>query len=304
MLPGPYFLLTFTVPESLREVARSHQRAFYDLLFRSAAQSIQKLAKDPSHLGAQPAMIGVLHTWTRDLRYHPHIHLLATGGGLTPDGLGWRTPKNPRFFLPGRALSLLFRAKLRDALEKRGLYDSVPKKAWKQEWVVHVQNAGDGGTLIEYLGRYLFRPPISDRAILHVGDGRVSFRYRDGRSKQQRRTTVTTHEFIRRFLQHVLPRGFTRVRYYGPFSPGSAKKLAVARSLLERLGGSTPAGETSPESSDDESTEQELHSTHEKQEAAEKSSPRPCPFCKTGTMHRIGEIARTPRRPGAQRAPP
>jgi hypothetical protein len=118
-LTGDYFLLTFTVPESLRALARSHQREVYDLLLRCAAQSIQKLAQDPCHLGGQPGMIGVLHTWTRDLRYHPHAHFLVTAGGLTPDGLGWRMPKNPRFLLPGRMLSPIFRAKLRDALRKR-----------------------------------------------------------------------------------------------------------------------------------------------------------------------------------------
>jgi hypothetical protein len=304
-LPGDYFLLTFTLPESLRPLARSHQREVYDLLLRCAAQSIQKLAKDPRHLGAQPGMIGVLHTWARNLRYHPHAHFLVTAGGLTEDGLGWRKPKNPRFLMPGRVLSPIFRAKLRDALKAAGLYESVPKKAWKQDWVVHVKHVGTGQEMIEYLGRYLFRPPISNRSIERFEAGKVTFRYRDGQSGHRKRCTVTTEEFIRRFLVHVLPRGFTRVRHYGCFSPGSAKKLAVARSLLERLQGTAPTSETSRPSLDLEGTELRIDPIdEEEEEAATKPSERPCPFCKKGTMRRIGEIARAPRVSCAQRAPP
>lgn len=304
ILPGDYFLLTFTVPESLHPLARSHQSAVYDLLLRCAAQSIQKLAKDPRHLGGQPGMIGVLHTWTRDLRYHPHAHFLVTAGGLTADGLAWRKPRNPRFFLSGRVLSVLFRAKLRDALKNHALYDSVPEKAWKQEWVVHVQHAGTGSTLIEYLSRYLFRPPISDRAITRSRAGQVTFRYRDGRSGNLRHTTVAAEEFIRRFLAHVLPRGFTRVRHYGCFSPGSVQKLAVARSLLERLEGSAPTDETSRAPLDGEGSERAIEPMDPEQEAPAKPSERRCPFCKNGTMRRIGEIPRTPPGDCSERAPP
>ena len=302
-LPGDYFLLTFTVPESLRPLARSHQREVYNLLLRCAAQSIQKLALDPRYLGAQPGMVGVLHTWTRDLRYHPHVHFLVTAGGLTEDGLGWRKPRKPGFLMPGRVLSVLFRAKLRDALGSQGLYDSVPKKAWKQKWVVHVQDAGTGDTLIEYLSRYLFRPPISNQSIERFEAGRVTFRHRDGRSGQLRHTTLVADEFIRRFLLHVLPRGFTRVRHYGCFSPGSAKKLAVARSLLERHEGTAPTNETSQAQLDPESAELGVEAIHE-EEAAATTSKRPCPFCKRGTMRRVGEIARAPIGRGSQRAPP
>jgi integrase len=174
----------------------------------------------------------------------------------------------------------------------------------KQKWVVHVKYAGTGSTLIEYLSRYLFRPPISDRAIAHVEAGRVTFRYRDGRSKKLRCTTVSADEFIRRFLQHVLPRGFTRVRHYGCFSPGSARKRALARSLLERLEGTAPPNETSPPPIDRGGNERGIGPTDENPQAAAKSSDRPCPFCKTGTMQRVGVIARVPGGRCAQRAPP
>ncbi len=299
-LPGDYFLLTFTLPEPLRPLARSHQKEVYDLLLRCAAQAIQKLAKDPRHLGGQPGMIGVLHTWTRNLRYHPHAHFLVTAGGLTEDGLGWRKPRNPRFLMPGRVLSPIFRAKLRDALKTAGLYDSVPKKAWKQDWVVHVKHAGTGDTLIEYLSRYLFRPPISNRSIERFEAGKVTFRYRDGQSGHPKRCTVTAEEFIRRFLVHVLPRGFTRVRHYGCFSPGSAKKLAVARGLLEGLEATAPPNETLRVPLQDvESSELAID-----QEAEEESPERRCPFCKQGRMRRIGHIPRAPRARCAPRAPP
>ena len=303
LLPCEYFLLTFTVPESLRPLARSHQREVYDLLLRCAAQSIQKLALDPRYLGARPGMVGVLHTWTRDLRYHPHVHFLVTAGGLTEEGLGWRKPRHPGFLMPGRVLSVVFRAKLREALERLGLDDAVPKKTWKQKWVVHVQDAGTGDTLIEYLGRYLFRPPISNQSIERFDDGRVTFRYRDARSRQRRRTTLRTDEFIRRFLLHVLPRGFTRVRHYGCFSPGSAQKLALARSLLERHEGTAPATQTSHPRLDPERVELGVEAVTEDEDAA-STSARSCPFCETGTMRRVAEIARVPIERRLQRAPP
>ena len=311
ILPTDYYLITFTLPESLRPLARSHQKEIYNALLRCAAQSIQKLAKDPKYIGAQPGMIGVLHTWTRKLDYHPHAHFLVTAGGLTADGLAWRRARNPTFLMPGRVLSPIFRAKLRDTLKATGLYDFVPKKAWKQKWVVHVTRTGDGEQMTEYLGRYLFRPPISNRSIVRYHAGRVTFRYRDSASKHQKRCTVTPEEFIRRFLQHVLPRGFTRVRHYGCFSPGSAKKLALARRLLEGLRGTATTPENSPDPIDLNSIEHriDLADPHEEEKAA-KSSERLCPFCKKATMRKIAEIPRAPRRRWAQlgqlpqRAPP
>jgi hypothetical protein len=227
----------------------------------------------------------------------------VTAGGLSEDGLGWRKPRRAGFLMPGRVLSVVFRAKLREALERLGLDDSVSKKAWKQKWVVHVQDAGTGATLIEYLGRYLFRPPISNPSIERFEDGRVTFRSRDGRSRQLRRTTLRSDEFIRRFLLHVLPRGFTRVRHYGCFSPGSAQKLALARSLLEGHEGTTATIDTSPARLDPESVALGAEAKAEDEDPA-STSDRPCPFCDTGTMRRVAEIGRIPIERGAPRAPP
>jgi hypothetical protein len=304
ILPADYYLITFTLPASLRSLASSHQRETYNALLRCAAQSIQKIAKDPKFIGAQPAMIGVLHTWTRDLRYHPHAHFLVTAGGLTADGLAWRRAKNDSFLMPGRVLSPIFRAKFRAALQQASLYSSVPKKAWKQDWVVHVMHAGTGEQIIEYLGRYLFRPPLSNQSIERCEAGNVIFRYRDGKSGLKKRCSVTSEEFIRRFLQHALPRGFTRVRHYGCFSPGSAKKLALARSLLEGLQGSAPAHEDSQAPIDLDRIEHGFDPEDPQDEQAAKPSERLCPFCKKTTMRRIAEIPRARRRRCAQRAPP
>jgi ribosomal protein L37AE/L43A len=318
ILPTDYYLITFTVPDSLRPLARSNQRCLYDLLLRCAAKTIQKLAKDPKYLGAQPGMIGVLHTWTRDLHFHPHAHFLVSAGGLTAGGRGWRKPKNSDFLMPGRVLSPIFRAKLRDALRDADLYDTVPEKAWKQDWVVHVKRAGTGEEMTGYLSRYLFRPPISNQSIERYEAGNVTFRYRDGKTGELRRSHVTSEEFIRRFLQHVLPRGFTRVRHYGCFSPGSAKKLALARRLLEGMQGTAPLAEEDsriPAQPDDvkldapeRDLEHRIDPEDSQEEKATDPSERRCPFCKKATMRRIAEIPRPPRRHRSslrtQRAPP
>ena len=142
LLPVPYFLLTFTLPEELREVARSHQKVVYGLLFRASAAAAQQLAQDPRFVGGTLGMVGVLHTWTRALIYHPHVHYLVPGGGLAPDGRGWR-PAREDFLLPVRALSVLFRAKFRDALRQTELFAEVPPEAWTQDWVVHCQPLTD-----------------------------------------------------------------------------------------------------------------------------------------------------------------
>jgi len=249
-------------------------------------------------------MIGILHTWTRDLRYHPHAHFLVTAGGLTEDGRGWRKPRNPRFLLPGWALSPIFRAKVRDALQAAGLDELVPKKAWKQGWVVHGKYAGTGDTLIAYLSRYLFRPPISNESIVRFEAGKVTFRYRDGASGNTKHCTVTSEAFLGRFLQHVLPRGFTRVRHYGCFSPGSVKKLALARALLEGLQGAEPPNETSRNALDSESLEVGIDPIDAELEAAAMLPERRCPFCRKGTMKRIAEIPRPPRPRFRERDPP
>lgn len=289
LLPCGYFLLTFTLPEPLRDLAFANQREVYDVLMRCAAAALQKLAADPAYLGAVPGMISVLHTWTRDLRYHPHVHLLATAGGLSEDGTVWREPKHPGFLVPGRALSVIFRAKVRDAFDALELRQGTPRKVWRTPWVVHVKPAGSGERVIAYLGRYLFRTAIANSRIERFADGRVTFRYRDGRTQTMKRCLLPVAEFMRRFLQHTLPRGFTRVRHYGCFSTSSAAKREHARKLLIEQGGDL--GErhaTCVEVGVDADTPTSTPET-----------VRHCPSCRTGVMQIVGTLPRAhpPRAP-------
>ncbi|MCP5012062.1 MAG: transposase, partial [Aestuariibacter sp.] len=205
LLPVPYFLLTFTLPAKLRPFARSHQKLVYNLLFRASAAATQQLAQNPRWLGGNIGMMGVLHTWGRNLSYHPHVHYLVPAGAW--DGLVWRYGRSHRFFLPVHALSKLFRAKFRDALQQTDLFDALPASVWSQDWVVHSQPVGRGIKALRYLAPYIFRVAISNKRLLTVTDDAVTFRYRPSGSRQWRLCSVAPFEFIRRFLQHVLPKG-------------------------------------------------------------------------------------------------
>lgn len=234
LLPVSYFLLTFTLPEELRSVARSHQRLIYDLLFRVSAQAIQQLAQEERWIGGQAGMMGVLHTWGRNLAYHPHVHYLVPGGGVTKDGT-WR-PSRANFLLPVKALSRVFRAKFRDALRQAdtAVFAQVRAEVWQQDWVVHCQPVGTGVNAVKYLAPYIFRVAISNRRIIKMDDGRVTFRYRETETGALKTCTLPAEEFIRRFLQHVLPKGFVKVRYYGFLAVGQRRQLVTLREQLSR----------------------------------------------------------------------
>jgi Putative transposase len=164
--------------------------------------------------------------------YHPHAHLLVTAGGLSADATQWIEPKNRAFLVPVQALSVIFRAKMCAALKKAGLLDQVPRGVWKKNWVVHCQHTGSGQKVLDYLGRYVFRVAITNSRLERIDNGQVTFRYRDNRTQEMRRVTLPAVEFIRRFLQHVLPRGCAKVRYYGIWSGSCRKQLNQARALL------------------------------------------------------------------------
>jgi hypothetical protein len=240
LLPAPYFLVTFTLPSGLRQLARSHQHLVYHLLFRTSAAAVQHLARDPRYVGGQMGMVGVLHTWGRNLSYHPHVHYLIPAGGVATDGQTW-LPANKNFLFPVRALSRIFRAKFRDALRDSAYYADVPAAVWKQEWVVHCQPVGNGLTALKYLAPYIFRVAISNKRILKLANGKVTFRYRTSDTGKLKTCTLVAEEFIRRFLQHVLPRGFVKVRYYGFFSSGLRQRLATLRQQLTSLSVDQPA---------------------------------------------------------------
>ena len=230
LLPVPYFLVTFTLPATLRELARQHQRWIYNLFFRASAAALQQLAQDARFLGGQIGMLGVLQTWTRDLRYHPHIHYLVPAVGLAADGTWVRTMAD--FLVHVQPLARLFRGKFRAALRQTPLSAAVPMDTWRQPWVVDCRPVGSGRTALQYLAPYVFRIALSNNRIVTVANDQVTFRYQDGATGQRRTCTLPAEEFIRRFLQHVLPKGFVKVRYFGLFSPGKRHQLAQVRQLL------------------------------------------------------------------------
>jgi hypothetical protein len=232
LLPLPHFLLTFTLPAELRALAFGHQKAVYGALLRCAASAVLKLTADPRWLGGTPTVLAVLHTWTRAMLYHPHAHLLVSTGGLGTDGQHWIGAKHLAFLVPVRALSVIFRAKMRDALKTLGLYDQVSAQVWRKPWVVHSQHAGAGTKVLEYLARYVFRVAITNSRIEALEHGQVTFRYRDNRTQQLRHVRVPAEEFIHRFLHHVLPRGFPKVRHYGLASTARARDRKHVHRIL------------------------------------------------------------------------
>jgi hypothetical protein len=227
------------LPGDLRELARSHQKLVYDLLFRTSAEAMQHLAHDPRFVGGQLGMVGVLHTWGRNLSYHPHVHYLVPGGGVAADGETW-LPARKNLLFPVKALSKIFRAKFRDALRQTAYFADVPAEVWQQEWVVHGQPVGNGVSVLKYLAPYIFRVAISNNRILKLADGKVTFRYRTSDTGKLRLCTLPAEEFIRRFLQHVLPKGFVKVRYYGFLSSGCRQRLAALRHQLGDLPADLP----------------------------------------------------------------
>jgi hypothetical protein len=231
-LPCSYYLLTFTLPAGLRALTYAHQKALYGLLLSAASAALTKLAWDTKYVGAQLAILAVLHTWTRALLHHPHAHLLVSAGGLSAEGQRWVHPKNPAFLVPCFALSKIFQGKFKAGLKKLQLLGQVPASVWKQKWVVHCQHAGSGEKVLDYLGRYVFRIAITNSRLESFENGQVTFRYRDNRTQQINHLTVSAEEFIRRFLRHVLPKGFVKVRSYGLWSARSQEKLEKARNLL------------------------------------------------------------------------
>lgn len=237
LLPAPYFMLTFTIPTELHGIARQSPGLIYGLLFSASAEAAQKLALDPRFVGGQIGLVGVLHTWTRNLAYHPHIHYLAPGGGLVSGGTTW-LPARHNFFLPVRALSKLFRTAFRRRLQKTALFASVAPKVWMKDWVVHCKPVGNGQAALKYLAPYIYRVAISNRRLIsieHRGNmatSQVTFQYRTSDTGQIKFCTLSVEKFIQRFLQHVLPHGFVKVRYYGFFGATVRSKLAILQRAL------------------------------------------------------------------------
>ncbi len=231
LLPVPYFLVTFTLPSELRAIARQQPETLYPLLFRTSAAALQQLAHDPRFLGGQIGMLGVLQTWTRDLRYHPHVHYLVPALALAPDGTRWLVGKQD-FLVHVKPLGELFGAKFRVALRQTPWARQVDARAWAKSWVVDCRPVGSGTSALKYLAPYIFRIALSNNRIEQVVNETVTFRYTEGKTGAQKRATLPVDTFIGRFVAHVLPKGFVKVRCYGLLHPSKRRLLAEVRSIL------------------------------------------------------------------------
>ncbi len=233
LLPVHHFLVTFTVPEALRCVLRGQQRAGYAALFAAGSETITALAGRSKYLsGCTLGFFGVLHTWGRDPTvYHPHVHFVVPGGGVSADRSAWRqTPEN--FLFPHAAAVVIYKAKLADELRRRGLYDAVDAAAWHGKFVVDMKPVGDGQAVLKYLAPYVNRVAISDHRIVSCDDSSVTFRYTPSGTRRAKTRTVSGEEFLRGFLQHSLPRGLQKIRYYGWMSPNHRLSLKEVKWLV------------------------------------------------------------------------
>ena len=225
----PYFLVTFTIPEQLRPVARSNQKLFYKLLFSQSWRAMALLANNPRWLGGIIGALGVLHTWTKILDYHPHIHYLVPAGALNDDRSVWIRPRQKKLLLPVKGLSRVFRGMIRDAIKQLApqLFRQIPPIVWQKEWVVHCKAVGSGNAVLKYFAPYVFRVAISNKRLIKLENDQVTFAYKDTDAKRWTTMTLPVFEFIRRFLQHVLPKGLKKIRHFGYLSSRNKQLLSV-----------------------------------------------------------------------------
>lgn len=282
ILPTPYFHVTNTLPEGWRNIVRANQKDLYSILMKAAAKAIGKLAADKKYVGGQVGIMAVLHTWTRTMVYHPHVHCLVTGGGVSKGGQHWHSSPDGYLF-PKRALSKLFRGIFIDMVRKIRPDIEIPKATTSAKWVAHVKDAGHGTeAVLAYLARYVHRTAIVNSRILDVNDERVTFTYRDNRDQRRKSISLDPEEFIRRFLQHIPPKGFHRVRYYGLWSTA---KQSLLKDIQRTMTLSTPPeeipGQKEPQNVNDE-------------KGMHPMEGRICPLCKKGTLNWAGTV--TPNR--------
>ena len=232
-LPGHHFMITFTVPGQLRRFIRSHQKICYAALFKASSDALKLLAADPKHIGGDlPGFYGILHTWGRQMHYHPHIHYIVPGGALSKSDDRWYCSRID-FYVPVKALSKIFAATFRNEMKKNAMIDDIPDQVWQIAWNVNIQAVGSSENSVRYLAPYVFKVAISNSRIVKVENRQVTFRYKKSKSCRWRTTTVDVLEFMRRFLQHVLPTGFMKVRYYGFMNPNASVTLDDIKVLIE-----------------------------------------------------------------------
>jgi Putative transposase/Transposase zinc-binding domain len=309
ILPVEYFHVVFTMPDEIASIAYQNKEALYSILFRATAETLSTIAADPQHLGAEIGFFAVLHSWGQNLHFHPHLHCVVPGGGLSPDGTRWISCRSG-FFLPVRVLSRLFRrlfleylqeafdsGKLRffsllEALQDPQTFTHYLDPVQKAEWVVYAKPPFAGPQqVVDYVGRYTHRVAISNHRIVDIEDGQVKFNWRDYRDNNQQKTmALSADEFIRRFLLHVLPSGFHRIRYYGFLGNRYRKdKLELCRQLL----GMAPPQESSSEPA----TPEDYRDRYEKLTGR---SLRECPVCHRGRMITVMILAEVRSSPAIQ----
>lgn len=232
LLPTHYFLLTATLPQGLRDVARSNQKVVYRAMFSCAHEALKKLAGDKRFIGSSRiGYLAVLHTWGSMLQYHPHIHMVIPGGAVSKDGDQWLSSRED-LFVHTKPFSKIFRAKFRDEMKKAKLFHKIHPDIWKQEWVVDSRYAGKGQNSLRYLARYVFRVAISNNRIKSIENNVIKILYKDRQRKTWKTMKLKPMEFIRRFLQHVLPKGFMKIRHYGFLNPNSTLSIERLRELI------------------------------------------------------------------------
>ena len=294
LLPIEYFHVVFTLPSELNHLVSMNRKVMYDLLFRSVCETLAQLANDPKHLGATVGVIGILHTWGQNLMDHPHLHCIVTGGGLSSNGT-WR-PCRRGFFLPVRVMSALFRGKfldlLKDYFKKGGLvfpdnlshlkdpgdFETFRKNLYHKNWVVYCKPPFDGPKgVLQYLGRYTHRIAISNNRILNIRNGDVSFLWRDYADHNRQKTmTLKANEFIRRFLLHVLPSRYVRIRHFGLLANRKRKdNIAACRKMIDS--GNPVTKE-----------EARIETWQEQLLRICGIDVTTCPVCQKGRMYRIG----------------
>lgn len=233
LLPVQHFVVTFTVPEELRSLLRANPEVGYEAIFAAGSETIRTLMRNPRNLGSDKVgFFGVLHTWGRDLTaYHPHVHFVVPGGGVSPDGSKWLQVNKDQLFHP-RPAKMLYKKLLVKALGKAGLYDQLPPGVLKFDWVVNLKPVGDGGAVLKYLAPYVYRVAISDNRIVSIDDQGVTYRVKPSGKRDYKTRHLDGESFVGVFAQHILPPGFRKVRYYGFMSANCKLQLADARWLV------------------------------------------------------------------------
>ena len=233
LLPVQHFVVTFTVPSELRSLLRAHPEVGYNAIFAAGSATIRTLLKKPKNLGSQKlGFFGVLHTWGRNLKdYHPHVHFVVPGGGVTDDGARWLQVNRDQLFHP-RPAKLLYKKLFVAAMREAGLYAKLPPGVLKFDWVVNIKPVGNGEAVLKYLAPYVYRIAICDNRIVSVDDDGVRYQVKPSGKQAYQTRRLEGQAFVRAFAQHILPPGFQKVRYYGFMSPNSKLQLATARWLV------------------------------------------------------------------------